>query len=227
MYEREQIEYYLRHGRKVCEIARFLKRNHSVISREINRHRGDYLPYSAKAAQDLADCDAKKTNKRKLDKDERLCAYVVARLKDGWSPDEIEGRLKHDPPSALKGRTISDESIYQYIYGSPYGKYWYRYLRRKNTPRRQKFHGRKSHKTSIPDRISIQLRPLIVAKKKRYGDWESDSMIFRKQKTALSVQYERKAMLVRMHKVMDKSANETDDAIIKSVESLPLELWKP
>lgn len=225
-YEREQIEYYLKHGRKVREIGRFLRRDHSVISREINRHTGNYLPYSAKASQDIAGRDARKTNKRKLDKDERLCAYVLARLKDDWSPDEIAGRLKHDPPVSLKGRTISDESIYQYIYESPYGRYWYRYLRRKNAPRRQKFHSRTHRISKIPDRVSIHLRPLIVAEKQRYGDWESDSMIFRKQKTALSVQYERKAMLVRMHKIRDKSAHETDQALIKSVESLPLELWK-
>lgn len=226
LYEREQIEYYLRHGRKVGEIARFLKRDHSVVSREINRHKGDYLPYSAKAAQEIADRDAKKTNRRKLDKDERLCAYVVARLKNGWSPDEIAGRLKHQPPPALKGRTISDESIYQYIYESPYGRYWYHYLRRKNAPRRQKLHSRKHQVSTIPDRVSIHLRPALVDKKTRYGDWESDSVIFRKQTEILSVQYERKSMLVRMHKALNKSADETDNAIMKSLESLPAELFK-
>lgn len=226
LYEREQIEYYLRHQRKVGEIARFLKRDHSVISREISRNSGDYLPYSATAAQDIADRNARKTNKRKLDKDQKLRDYVVSQLKEGLSPDEIEGRLKHNPPSSLKGRTICDESIYQYIYESPHGKHWYHYLRRKNAPRRQKMHTRRHRPSTIPDRISIHLRPQIVATKERYGDWESDSMIFRKQRAALSVQYERKAMLVRMHKVADKSAEETENAIMRSVESLPAEFWK-
>lgn len=226
LYEREQIEYYLRHGRKVREIARFLKRDHSVISREIKKGSGQYLNYSAKAAQDLTDRRAKKTNKRKLGKDERLRSYVLARLKQGWSPDQIEGRLKEYPPKTLMGHTISDETIYQYVYNSPYGRYWYQYLRKKNAPRRQKRRYRKTQKTSIPERISIHPRPVLVDERARYGDWESDTVIFRKQRAVLSVQYERKSMLVRMHKAADKSANETDDAITKSVESLPDRLFK-
>ena len=42
----------------------------------------------------------------------------------------------------------------------------------------------------------------------------------------MSVQYERKSMLNRLHKVANKSAEETELAINDSVESLPAEFWK-
>lgn len=40
------------------------------------------------------------------------------------------------------------------------------------------------------------------------------------------MQYERKSMLVRLHLVMNRSAEETREAIMRSIESLPVELWK-
>jgi len=49
-----------------------------------------------------------------------------------------------------------------------------------------------------------------VAKKKSYGHWESETVLCRRQREVLSVQYERKAQLVRIHKVTDKSAKSTD-----------------
>lgn len=208
------------------KIAKFLRRDHSVISREVSRNRTIHSGYLAEVAQRAAERRARKTNKRKLDKNETLLKHVVSQLKQGWSPDEIAGRLKKQPPLELKEQTISDETIYQYIYESPYGKYLYQYLRRKNAPRRQKMYSRKKIKLSIPMRVSIHSRPKVIALKGRYGDWESDTVVFSKQKTALSVQYERKSMLVRMHLIMNRSAEETREAIMRSVESLPVELWK-
>src|SRR3989339_233364 len=79
--------------------------------------------------------------------------------------------------------------------------------------RRNNSYGRKGYRADIGQR-------------ERYGDWESDSVIFSKQKTALSVQLERKSRLVRMHKVANKTGEETRNALIKSIESLPNELTK-
>ena len=50
-------------------------------------------------------------------------------------------------------------------------------------------------------------------------------MIFSKQKTALSVQSERKSKLIRMHKVMDKTAEETKNALVRTAESVPKDLF--
>ncbi len=134
----------------------------------------------------------------------------------------IAGNLKE---SGHK-QTISHESIYHYIYNKD-GRYegLYKYLRQGKT-KRQKKHTRKSGKLRIPERKSIHQRPEVVGARIRYGDWESDSVIFSKQKNILSVQSERKSKLIRIHKVINKTAEETKYALIRSIESLPGELFK-
>ena len=224
--ERQKIERYLSLKMKKRPIARLLKREASVIRREINKNTKNGIRYSALKAQARAERESHKTNKRKLETDQALHDYVIAKLKLDWSPEQIAGRLKEHPPKSLQGKYINYESIYQYIYeGEGRYEHLYPYLRKAHRKRRRKF-GRKQQQISIPERISIDLRPDMINQRKRLGDWETDTMIFRKQKTAMSVQYERKSMLNRLHKVANKSAEETELAINDSVESLPAEFWK-
>ena len=224
--QRQWIELCNNREMGVREIGRFLSRGHTDISRELKRNTKPGKKYSAIAAQKLADFRAKKTNKRKLDKDRELHDYVVKKIKEGFSPDEVSGELKKFPTENVKGKTISYEAIYDYIYNGE-GKWesLYQHLRKKHR-RRIKQHARKSHKVPIPERISIHLRPEVINKRKRVGDWETDSMKFKKQKSGLSVQYERKLMLARIHKVNNGTMEETEQAISKSIESVPTELFK-
>jgi len=220
-YERQKIEYYLRLKFSKRTIAGKLKRDHSVIVREVSRNTADGQRYLALAAQERADRRAKKTNKSKLDKDEILKQYVAARLKNGWSPEQIAGRLKNHPSKTMKGKYINHESIYQYIY-QPDGKhrYLFNYLRRAQKRRRKKG-ARKPQKNTIIERTSIDLRPTEINDRARYGHWESDTMIFSKQHSALNVQYERKSHLLALSKLADKTAEETETAIARNIESLP------
>ena len=223
--QREWIEFFNNKGQGPREIGRFLKRNHTVIIRELQRNTKPGKKYSAVTAQKLADLKARKTNKRKLDTDRELHDYVVKKIREGFSPDEVSGELKNFAPKSLRGKTISYETIYDYIYNGE-GKWegLYHYLRKKHR-RRKIRHGRKSQKAAIPERVSIHLRPKVINERKRAGDWETDSMKFKKQKASLSVQYERKLMLARIHKVKDGTMEETEKAISKSIESLPQELF--
>lgn len=223
-YEREKIEFYLKLKLKHRAIARRLKRDHRVVDREIKRNSRDGK-YLSKVAQELTDKNSKKTNKCKLDKYEDLREYVYYQLKEDWSPEEIAGRLKEHPPPELKGKTISHESIYQYIYNGN-GKHWYHFLRKKNAPRRQKKQARKPSKITMPKLIPIAERPSEINERARIGDWESDLLIFTRQKNAVSVQHERKSLAIRIHKTKNKSADANKDALISSIESLPNELFK-
>lgn len=226
-YERQKIEFYLRLKLGVREIARKIGRDHSVISREIQRNKDPRKKYyEATPAEEKARRYARATNKRKLDKDWFLEKYVANQLKVGWSPEQIAGRLREHPPRELRGKTVSHESIYQYIYQSPYGKYLYHYLRKKNSPRRQKRCFRKPQKFAITERVSIHLRPSEVQEKTRFGDWEADTVVFRKYHSALSVQYERKSMLVRMQRLASQSKESSEVALTKTIESLPQYLFK-
>ena len=224
LYEREKIAFYRRLRLGVRDIARRLHRDPGVISRELARNRNRDGTYAAIEAQTKADRRAKKTNHRKLETDDQLHDWVENKLRGGWSPQLIAGRLKNTAPKAVHGATVSHEQIYQYIYdGQGRREGWYRFLERKHGRRRRRQDRRKQAKTLIKERVSIHDRPDIINERERYGDWESDLALFRKQKTALSVQYERKAMLTRIHKIADKTAAENEQALIKTLESVPPE----
>ncbi|TAK96363.1 IS30 family transposase [Patescibacteria group bacterium] len=229
-YEREKMEVWLRLRRKKKWIARKLNRDYSIIKREIKRNSGEHLPYVAVSAQHFADRRKKKTNKRKLEKwqNEKLTDYVKGLLEDGWSPEEIAGRLKEYPPKELKqckDKTVSYESIYHWIYEGE-GRFGglYKKLRRKQKIRKRRFARKKQVKTMIKERVSIDKRPEIVEKRERIGDWETDSVIFSGH-SILSVQFERKTKLCRIHKCENKTAIRSEEALRDSIESLPANLW--
>lgn len=222
-YERQELQRWLRTKMSLREIAGILRRTHSVLSKEINKNGGgERQKYRADTAQRVFDKRRHKHRKGKLDIYPELKKLVVDGLAEGWSPDVIAGKLR----TSGEKHTISHESIYHYIYNKN-GRYegLYQYLRQGKS-KRQKRYGRKSNKLRIPQRKSIHDRPNYIDTRKRYGDWESDSVLFSKQKTILSVQSERKSKLIRMHKATNKSAEETRNALIRTIESLPGEWFK-
>jgi transposase, IS30 family len=225
-YERQKIEFYLRGHWSIRAIGRELHRSPGVISAEIKRNQwlGEKY-YSCRLAQARADIRAKKTNKRKLDKNEDLRRYVSDKLQADWSPEEIAGHLEEFPPPHLGGIRISHESIYRYIYETIVGRHLYQYLRKKTKPRRKHHYSRKKQdKIKIKERVSIHQRPTDINQRKYYGDWESDTVVFSKTKLALSVQCERKSGLVRLHRLLNRSKEETEIALTNSMESVPQDL---
>jgi IS30 family transposase len=229
-FEREKIETYLRMEKELLWIAEKLGRDYSVIRREVKRNTGEVLPYCAVDAQHYAERRKKNTNKRKLEKhgNEKLKKYVDDRLKDGWSPEEIAGRLAEYPPdevASCKDKTVSYESIYDYIYNGE-GRFGglYKFLRRKQCKRKKEKTRKQGLKTILKERVSIHQRPEVVGARERFGDWETDSVIF-KGKNILSVQQERKSKVCRLHKCEDKSALASEEALRDSIESLPAGMW--
>ncbi len=225
-FERQIIESGLRTQKSKRAIAKALGRDHRVIAREVKRNSPAVRPYRAVAAQRLADQRERSRTQKKLEKDAALQTYVIEQLKENVSPEQIAGVVKTNPPKHLNDRNICHETIYQYIYEGE-GRYQQLYLHlRRGKPRRQKQRARKPRKTTIQERISIHERPGVVEQKQRFGDWESDSMLCKQQQAILSVQYERKSQLVRIHKVENKSAEATLQALRETVTSLPQYLFK-
>ena len=229
-FERQRIETYLRMKKKKTWIAEKLCRDYSIIKRETKRNAGEVTPYCAIDAQHYAERRKKKTNKRKLEKyaNEKLKEYVVNLIKEGWSPEEIAGRLVEQPPNEVKNckdKTVSYESIYNYIYEGE-GRFGglYKFLRRKQCKRKKEKARKQGVKTILKERVSIHQRPEVVAERERFGDWETDSVIF-KGNAILSVQQERKSKVCRLHKCVDKSAQASEEALRDSIESLPSGMW--
>lgn len=221
--ERQKLEFLVRCRLGVREIARRLHRDHSVIVRELKRNTEPGSRYTAARAQRLVEQRRQAKRLRKLDCDAQLYWYVRLKLQEDWSPEQIAGRLRREQGHSV----ISHETIYQYIYtgdGRLHG--WYHCLR-SGRRRRQPRYQRKARKgTGIPERISIHARPDVINQRTKPGHWESDSMVFSKQKARLSVQYERMLKYTLLQRVENGSAQATLDALRYSIESLPAYLWQ-
>jgi transposase, IS30 family len=221
MYEeRKIIEKELLRKTSCRGIASLLNRDSSVISREIKANCGEHMPYSADRAQLYA--NRRRTGKRKkvLEENEALRNVVIEKLKDDWSPDQIGGWLREeckDPPGQ-----VSYETIYRYVY-SDEGRREKLWLHLRTGRHRRKGQGtRKSRCDQIPDRISIHDRPDAVNMKARYGDWESDTVeSARTGRGGLSSHYERRSQTCRLHRLADKQALSTSEALFKTRDSLP------
>ena len=169
--ERDRIAELKANGLGVNAIARDLGRDKSTISRELKRNSqgsGAYRP-------DYADGSYlyRRQRRLRLDQDERLRSYVVDRLVEGWTPEQISGRLRTgidrlDP--------ISHETIYAWIYSKARRpeKLW-RYLPRRKATRRP-MKARRS-KDRISDKTHISERSRAANTRAEAGHWESDLLI--------------------------------------------------
>src|SRR6185295_5571799 len=122
-----------------------------------------------------------------------------------WSPQQIAGRLQ------LEGRPrVSPERIYLHIYADKRrGGTLHRHLRSQKKQRKR--YSGYLRRGQIPHRTSIDKRPQIVARKRRFGDWEADTIVGARHKGGILSAVERKSKLTRLRKLATKSAAEMKD----------------
>ena len=83
-YDRQQLEYWLRTKQSIRAIARILRRDHSVLVRELNRNSfGNRKKYRADVAQRLFESRSHKQHRGKLDKYPELRKQVLEGLIKG------------------------------------------------------------------------------------------------------------------------------------------------
>jgi transposase, IS30 family len=122
------------------------------------------------------------------------------------------------PPEELKGLTVSHEAIYHFIYEERPDLY--HKLRRRHWVRRKKG-SRHTNKPVIPNRTPISERPEAINEKAEIGHFESDSIVGRRHRQGLSIQYERAIQLVKIHRIRNFTASETLEAIQSTLAALP------
>lgn len=218
--DREYIDQMCGEGKTVSAIARALGRNKGTISREVRRNASAvYRCYMDHRAHNRASERRLEASRRRRLKNNRIRSYVISKLKEGWSPELIAGRIRIEFP----GISISHEAIYQYIYhrDTPNRIELIDCLRRAHRLRRKKGPGRKAHKTKIPNRIPIDVRPPSVDTRRQFGHWEGDTMVSRKSVAALSSLTERKSRLLKLTKLKRRRAVEMAKAVIDRLGPLP------
>ncbi|MEK7236071.1 MAG: IS30 family transposase [Nitrospirota bacterium] len=170
--DRDEISILLKKGYSRRDIAEAIGKDHSSVSREITNHKTKGI-YDSRLAQ------AKARLKRRMSKyqgmkiadNPNLEIKVAVGLIANWSPEEVAGRIA----CLNNGKAvISAKSIYKFCYSNR-GQYLCKYLpHRRYRPRKRG--AAKPAKILIPNRISIDLRPAVVAEQKRFGDFEGDTL---------------------------------------------------
>src|SRR3989344_3345196 len=117
-YDRVRIEVYLGENKSQYEIAGLLKVNASTISREIKKRGGIIRGYIASFAQKDYEREKQKGGARSKIESYKIDSFVIEKIKQGWSPEQIAGRLKKEIKDRLrpKDEYVNHESIYQFIY---------------------------------------------------------------------------------------------------------------
>ena len=195
--QRYQIYALMKAGHNQTEIAANIGYHKSTISRELRRNRGlkGYRPYQADEMAYDRQCEAYRARISW-----QTWQRVEQLLRQQWSPEQIAGRLKLE-----KQPTVSHECIYLYIYAEKRrGGTLYEHLRSQKKQRKR--YSGYIRRGQIPNRISIDKRPKIVANKGRFGDWEADTIIGARHQGGMLSVVERKSKLTRLRKLSTKSA---------------------
>jgi transposase, IS30 family len=196
--ERYQIYALKKAGHKPSEIADVLKRDRSTISRELARNRGR-RGYRPKQAQHLAD-ERRAMNAKQIDG--AAWQFAQEKLLQQWSPEQISHFAD-----------ISHETIYQRVYADKRtgGLLWKQLRCQKQ---RKKRYGKTDRRGIIPNRQSIEQRPVIVETRSRIGDWEADTLIGKNHRQAIVSLVERKTGFTLIRKVERKTAKAVGDAMV-------------
>lgn len=184
------------------------------VANKLGKHRSTIykaIKYIKKTNWDPTQFNAKL---RKRNKEEfkiislKITKYIQQKLQLGWSPEVISGRMKKD----IGGKTICFKTIYRYIWQDKInGGSLYKLL----PHRGRKYKYSNSKRSTIPNRIDIKLRPKIVDKKLRIGDFEGDTIIGVRggDKACLLTLVDRKSKYSIIRKIPNKTAIAVENAM--------------
>jgi transposase, IS30 family len=178
-----QIYAFLEINLSIPEIADRLGFNKSTIYRELKRNTLGEDVYLAEFAQVRAEKRYLRCRRKKLLKG-ALLKLVKSKLQKDWTPQQIRERCKVEKVSC-----VSHETIYKFVRRRE-NHHYFRFFNRRGYTRYSRLKMRRdSH-------LSIQQRPKIVEQRKRFGDWERDSMIVAKDKILVCT--ERKSRFTKI-----------------------------
>src|SRR5262245_46619374 len=196
------------------EIAARLKKHRSAIYRELGRNSGPlgYIPIEAQQRA-LARRRLVPRRRRKLS-DPCVREFVEQGLEHCWSPDQIAGRSRREF-SRDQERQLSRQTIYNWIERSDARAEWRSLLR----------FGQKQHKRPengrLPGAVSIEGRPRVVDSRRRFGDWEGDTIVGRGHRGGLVSLVERKSGYTLLARADDRRATTVRRATQQQFAALP------
>jgi transposase, IS30 family len=199
---------------RVKKIAAIMQRDRSTIYREIKRNSGQ-RGYRPKQAQRKA--EQRRLNSRQQCKmaDKRVYAYVTNKLAKYWSPDQIAERARKDFPRDTD-HWISRQTIYNWI---RLHKHKWRHALRLCGQRR-----RRDRRGQLKDCVRIGGRPKIIDNRRRFGDWEGDTVVGKGRRSAVLTMVERKSGYVKIGKLNSLHAAPVTQSASRRFGRLPKDL---
>lgn len=186
--ERAAIMLERQRGTSIRAIGRMLGRSAGTISREIERN-GLTTFYCARIAARKSR-ERRHKKHRRLERETGLWQQIIDLLKQGWSPQQIAGRLRQHHPESP---SVSHETIYAMIYAQPRGGLRTELiaaLRQGRSTRRPRSSG-KDRRGLIPDLRPISERPVHVESRAIPGHWEGDLIKGKGNKSSVGSLVER------------------------------------
>lgn len=159
---------------------------------------------------------------RKLQPHTAAFLVVTELLRQGWSPQQIQGRLRERYPDD-PAYNVSHETIYTAIYATPRGelrKELIRCLRQSHDGRRKRSQG-EDRRGSLPDMVSIHERPSEVEDRLIHRYWEADLIKGAGNRSAVATLVERSSRLVMLAKMPDASAASALEALTAMLNCIP------
>lgn len=231
--EREEISRGLACGHTFACIAMNLGRPVSTISRDVERHDVGLYGYRAANATNRARRSAagRRRGKMKLASHPNLESYVIEKLIDCWSPEQIVRKMFKEYPDDTTMR-ISHEAIYHYIYVLPRGEL--RALLIRNLRRGHKYRYKKGgsngdqneKRGKIAGMLSIEERPKEVTDRIVPGHWEGDLIMGKRSRTALGTLVERTTRYTILVPLKAWNSQTVRRAYAREMRKLPKELTR-
>jgi IS30 family transposase len=201
--------------RPKTEIAERLGVHRSTVYEELKRNTGP-AGYRPEEAQQRTDARRWVNRRRKMD-DVQTGSYVRERLEDRWSPDQIAGRSQLDFPRDPRHH-VSRQTIYNWVdHERRFGRRRWRDCLRFGKPRRR----RPKNDGRLPGAVSIEGRPRVVDLRRRFGDWEGDTIVGRGRRGGLASLVERKSGFTLLRRVDDLCADTVREALECKLAPLP------
>jgi len=227
--ERTTLMVMLAEGLSASTVAQHLGRSRSTISRELARNRSDGGEIDELYDAIVADQRARALRTApglnpKLGVDAPLFGAVHDQLREGWSPEQIAGRLNQTFPDDST-RTVSHETIYTAIYVLPRGGLrtdLISLLRHGHAKRRPRTRGQ-DRRGRIADMVSLHVRPPEIESRVIPGHWEGDLIKGAHNQSCVGTLVERSSRLVLLAR-MDGA---TAEAALKGFTTILNRVRKP
>lgn len=214
--ERYFISTALVEGFTKTSIAYALNRSRSTIQREIKRNsdrRGHYKPFIANniAVFRRSDCRRKSyfTNEE--------WGAVFDKLRIQWAPEQVASRFAKDGEVSMHFGTI----YRQIKRDKRKGGKLFRHLRQANKKRR-KGYGRPDSRGILRGKRNISERPKVANERRELGHCEADLVRGFNALGWILTLIDRKARLVRIRKLRNKSTEEVNRKLLGLIEELDI-----